>query len=316
MQSVGQKLRHAREAQGHTLEELHSSTRIPIKALEAIEADDLNGVSSAFLYRSFVRQMAEYLAIDYNAELNAFVHSATDRIPPPLMPGQGTHAAPRLAALQMGKRRNTRWAYSLSLFAMALVACSGVYAFWQNDKLGLPVVWHKIAGTAQVSPSTSHVAAPPLGIPPSKAHPERSPQPEVPTTIASNDPVVESRVSAPATTRLGSFTLELSATEPAWLSIVADGRVSFKGILERAQTKILEGHRTARIRTGNAGAVEVVFNGKSLGALGSRGQVRTVLFTKNDYEILRAPARVSFFRFSQNGELAQSLPVLDLIPGL
>ncbi len=308
MQSVGQKLRHAREARGHTLEQVNSHTRIAIKVLEAIEADDVNGVSSAFLYRSFVRQIAQYLELDYHAELNASVQAATDRIPAPLMPGQGANSAPHVAALQMGKRRNTRWAYSLSLFAVAVVACSGVYAFWQNSKVGLPAVWQKVVVAAQVSQSTSPVPSHPI-VRPTEGRPEKVPE-------GANDPIAETHVNGQSTARPGSFTLELSATEPAWLSIVADGKVSFKGILERAETKILEGHRTARIRTGNAGAVEVVFNGKSLGTLGSRGQVRTVLFTKNDYEILRAPARVSFFRFSQNGELARSLPHLDLLPGL
>jgi hypothetical protein len=99
------------------------------------------------------------------------------------------------------------------------------------------------------------------------------------------------------------FTLQLSAIEPAWLSIIADGKPSFKGILEKAETKILEGHRTARIRTGNAGGVEVVFNGKPLGALGPRGQIRTVLFTKDNYEVLHRPAHVSLVEFTQTAEL-------------
>jgi hypothetical protein len=96
--------------------------------------------------------------------------------------------------------------------------------------------------------------------------------------------------------------IELSAIEPTWLSITADGKQTYSGILEAAETKILEGHETARIRTGNAGGVNVVFNGKALGALGRRGQTRTVLFTRSGYEVLEPSAVMELSRLSRNGE--------------
>ncbi|HLH05250.1 MAG TPA: RodZ domain-containing protein [Bryobacteraceae bacterium] len=277
MQSVGQKLRAARLAQGCTLEQVHSSTRISLKTLEAIEADDVSRISSAFLYRSFVRQVAEYLNLDFR-ELSESID--TSEIPQPRMPGEEPRATftASVPALRIGhNRKRSRWLKPVASFAVAMVACSGLYALWQQQKLHLPA----LLGDSAPSVRT---------------------QPPAPAPASTPTAAVNGTAPAPAqqpSANPEGFTLQLSATEPAWLSIVTDGRVSFRGILERAETKVLEGHQTARIRTGNAGALEAVFNGKPIGTLGSRGQVRTVVFTRDDYEVLDSSPRISLLRFDQ-----------------
>ena len=281
MQSVGQKLRAARLAQECTLEQVHSSTRISLKTLEAIEADAAGSISSAFLYRSFVRQIAEYLNLDFQ-ELQAAID--TSGIPEPRMPGEEPRASftASVPALRLSSsRRRARWLTPVLSFAVALVACSGVYALWQKQKLHLPALLSDAAVSASPGTSASN------GVGATASNLSR---PAVPRADSERNPT---------RTAAGGFTLELSATEPAWLSIVTDGKISFRGILERAETKILEGHQTAKIRTGNAGAVEAVFNGKPIGTLGSLGQVRTVVFTRNEYEVLDSSPRISLLRFNQ-----------------
>jgi Domain of unknown function (DUF4115) len=98
------------------------------------------------------------------------------------------------------------------------------------------------------------------------------------------------------------FRVEVAATERTWLSIVADDKPIYSGVLEAAQTKVLEGHDSARIRTRNAGGVNVLFNGKTIGSLGPRGQARTVVFTKHNYEIVEPPAPIALTAITQIGE--------------
>lgn len=294
MQSVGQKLRHTREAQGRVLEEVNSTTRISLKNLRAIEADEIAVIGSAFLYRSFVRQFAEDLKLDY-ADLETATQESAGRIPAPRMPGEGVSAAPRVAALPIGRRKKSRLLYSISSFAVMLAACSGVYALWQNSKFSLPA-FQKLAKTRVSTPPVAAV--------------KQAFQPGAPPERSDSNASTANPQPARAADPIDRFTLELSATEPAWLSIVADGKPSFKGILEKAETKVLEGYRSARIRTGNAGGVEVVFNGKPLGVLGPRGQVCTVLFTQNNYEVLKTPVHISLVSFNQTAgpELFPRLP--------
>ena len=80
--------------------------------------------------------------------------------------------------------------------------------------------------------------------------------------------------------------LNLSATEKTWLSITSDGKQIFSGVLEPSQTKTLTGLDAAKLKVGNAGGLEVRWNGKPIGPIGPRGQVRVVLFTPENFQIL------------------------------
>jgi hypothetical protein len=103
--------------------------------------------------------------------------------------------------------------------------------------------------------------------------------------------------------------VDLSALEPTWLTVTADGKQKFSGTLEPEQKKSFEGHERGRIKTGNAGGISLVFNGKPIGVVGPRGQVRTVVFTRNNYEILEPPASVGVTSFIQIFELLKPLRV-------
>ena len=80
--------------------------------------------------------------------------------------------------------------------------------------------------------------------------------------------------------------LNLSATEKTWLSITSEGKNIFSGVLEPSQTKTLTAAEAASMKVGNAGGIEVRWNGKPIGPIGPRGQVRTVLFTPENFKIL------------------------------
>jgi hypothetical protein len=85
--------------------------------------------------------------------------------------------------------------------------------------------------------------------------------------------------------------LNLAATEKTWLSITnSEGKQIFAGMLEPSQTKTLMASDAARMLVGNAGGIAVRLNGREIGPLGGRGQVRTILFTADKFEIVEPPA--------------------------
>ena len=108
------------------------------------------------------------------------------------------------------------------------------------------------------------------------AEPQHAPSVDVTTTVGPDG--------------LNHVVLNLSATEKTWLSITSDGKEIFSGILEPSQTKTLTGLDVAKMRVGNAGGLEVRWNGKPIGPIGPRGQVRVVLFTPENFQIL-APSQ-------------------------
>jgi cytoskeleton protein RodZ len=266
MLSVGTLLRKSRLDQGVSLQDISARTRISVKNLEAIESGDLGQLSSPFVYRSFVRQFAAELKLDYDV-LAPDVLAACDSMRQPLLPGEGNAPVIRVARLQPKIRRDFHWVYLAAVLVLVIAAGSGAYALRAHSSspasavtslavsLGLTPHAHPAAKVGAVAPSTAPVA--------------------VPLSTA----VDNSRIH-----------IRLSAIETTWLSIIADGKQTYSGILKASQTKTLEGRETARIKTGNAGGVTVVFNGKELGPMGRHGETRTVLFTTTGYEVVRSAA--------------------------
>ncbi len=316
MLSVGQQIREQRLRLGLKLEEISARSRISLKTLQAIETDDLASLSSPFLYKSFARQFAEHLKLDYK-QLAPAVESAALSMPQPRMPGEGDVGKTYIAPLPIkGRSKSFRWLYSVGSLGVMLVACSSVYGVWQNSKstwtADLSDFIHSAnspapAKSPAVTPATVVPTLSPAGAtvpihPPSHRTPARLTEApnqldanrnDANDTLAAADP----NSASPAEQESPDFHVELSAIEPTWLSIVEDGQQIFSGVLDAAQTKVLEGHDTARIRTGNAGGLNCIFNGKPIGTLGPRGQVRTVVFTKSNYEVLDAAAHIALTQF-------------------
>lgn len=272
MESVGQKLRAARLRLGLTLDQVSASTRITLRSLSALEADAVEQISSRFLYKSFVRQFAEAVGLD-TEELRAELDAAVARIPESLVPGQdGAPVPPRVPGLRASRVRFSRWVSSLTLLIAMLAVCSTLYAVWKNSR----------GAVLQASIASFHwgvhrdtPAAPP----------------KAPARPAVNAASVPAKASQPGP---APVRVEVCALERTWLSAFADGKEVYTGTLQASESKVLESQQTERIRTGNAGGVEIVFNGKKLGALGSRGQVETVEFEKNGYHIVQPSEHLAF----------------------
>ncbi|MDQ2776369.1 MAG: DUF4115 domain-containing protein [Acidobacteriota bacterium] len=282
MESVGQKLREARLRLGLTLDDVNAKTRINLKYLQAIESDDLKQISSPFLYRSFVRQFAGSVALDC-AALQEAVCAAAGSMPQPLVPGQaGAPIRPRLPGLRPQRTRKLRWLMSIASLIVMLVACSSFYGMWQESRYDLQSSLSGLVKSLRSSPNTRQVA--------------ESKPPSPPKSTPAID-------TAKAASNLDGFRIQLSALETTWLSVMTDGKEVYEGLLKADENKILDGRETARIRTGNAGGVEVFFNGRTIGPLGREGQVRTVVFTKNGYEVLEPQAHITAMAlFTPGGE--------------
>lgn len=282
MESVGQKLRATRLELGLSLQEISAKTRISVRNLNALESDDVSPIASPFFYRSFVRQVAQQLKLDF-AELAEAVQKVTNSMPQPLMPGEAEMTAPplpKVPALRSGRPKKLRWLYSFTSLIAMLMACSGFYGTWRNSR---PQLGAMLEGLIPSLPHGNAAAAPRV---------EKPMQAAAVAGIPAPQPAV--------------FHVELSALEPTWLSIVADGKQTFDGVLEADQTQRLEGREMARVRTGNAGGLNVVYNGRSIGSLGAHGEVRTVVFTPEGYETVNAPvtpaAHLALTQFIPYGE--------------
>ena len=186
-----------------------------------------------------------------------------EEAPPPL-PGQdGNPIRQRDPEIQVKETFFERVPILRSFLVLMVVGlgCSGLYAWW-------------IKGA---HPKAISIPAPPA--------------PEIPKpTPAAHVRPVPSRVApaqAPnATPPIEHVVVEFLAKEETWLEVLSDGKRVFSGVLQPNESRSIEGKQIAQLTVGNAAGLEVRLNGKAIGPLGPHGRVRTVVFKRDNYQIV------------------------------
>ena len=88
--------------------------------------------------------------------------------------------------------------------------------------------------------------------------------------------------------------IDLRAIEPDWVTVYVDGKEVSSKLMKALDSTSIEQAGTIRIRFGNAGGVEILMDGNSIGPIGRRGAVATIEFTGASFRILpneKIPAR-------------------------
>jgi len=261
MSSVGKVLQGARLEQQLDLPTVSARTKISVRFLEAIEADDRRSLPSGFFYKSFVDQYARFLGLD-TPEINAEVDRLLSADAPLPLPGYESVVSRNVPPMGSSPRFATRrtWA-SLAALVAVVVGCSGVYALWRQGKLS---DFRSVLAKSIHSKAPAEVATAPA------QKPTPTPNETTVTPVAAGYKVL----------------LDLMAREETWLSVSSDGKHLFSGVLAPHQTKTVEGKESAVMKVGNAAGLEVRLNGKLLGPLGGRGQVLVVVFTPDKFQIV------------------------------
>jgi cytoskeleton protein RodZ len=311
MNSVGRILRSARERQGREVAEIAEELCLTQQYLRAIEEDDVKNLPGIFFYKNFVRQYAAIVGVK-DSEIRPGVEALSAAAEEPVLPGAMAQppVRPMDPIVADSNRRyfaNARTGLSVAGLLAVLMACSGFYSWWMRPK---EVAAAKPVPTAVVQHSVQQnvqQAAPqvvqPLSQPASQtvAPPNSQPVP-IALAVSSQNPVPTQaptvQVTAEAQTQttidgINHVVLNLAATEKTWLSITSEGKRLFSGFLEPSQTKTLTGVDAARMTVGNAGGLEVRLNGKPIGPIGKSGQVRVVVFTRDNFEVLPLDLPVS-----------------------
>lgn len=288
MPSVGETLRQARQQQGLDLSTVAAQTKISSKYLEAIESDNRKILPSGFFYKSFVDQYAKTLCLDTH-EIEAEVDRVLSADEPLPLPGFENVVARNVPPMRSSRPSQIpRSLTSAAAFVLVLGGCTGIYQLWHaRTSFNMAGLFGKIRAVAPPAPASRSRA--------SSVRAQRtvtakvapaSPPPVLPA--AKLVPAPEAAVEKPAAAS-ARVLVDLTAREATWLSASSDGKPVFSGTLLPNQTKEVSGNQFAKVRIGNAAGIEVRLNGKLLAPLGARGQVLTVLFTPNNFEVVAPP---------------------------
>jgi hypothetical protein len=80
----------------------------------------------------------------------------------------------------------------------------------------------------------------------------------------------------------GNLTLKLTASERAWVAVDADGKTVLQRVLAAGHTETVAASDSFDVTTGDAAALVLELNGKTLQPLGRRGEVKSVHLTRED----------------------------------
>jgi cytoskeletal protein RodZ len=78
-ESIGEKLRLARETRGIALRDISEQTRISMRYLEAIELDDYRRLPGGIFNRSFIRAYAKFIGYDEQEAMDEYARTLRER---------------------------------------------------------------------------------------------------------------------------------------------------------------------------------------------------------------------------------------------
>jgi len=286
MGAFGDRLRREREMRGITLDEITESTKISRRHLEALETEHFDQLPGGVFNKGFVRAYARFLGIDEDRAVAEYSAASNEQPEPENKFPLEVHKEPN-------RDLNPRRSNLPLVFAIAaLVGVLVGYGFWIKSKPhnSVPVEDIRQPAPANVTsePHTNAPASPPVTTsspeltkdsaqatatkqaPAQAAASSRPPEPKrEPLTAESADALASGK---------GAFFVQVKAKEDSWVSIVADGKSVMQRVLPADKHKKIKAGKTLILRTGNAGGIEVSFNGRSLGPLGNENEPRTLTF--------------------------------------
>jgi cytoskeletal protein RodZ len=281
---LGSALQAAREARGLSVADVAAAINLRETVVRAIERDDFSLCGGDVYARGHVRAYARQVGLEEQPLLDAYAeqHGGATRAAAAGVPaGPAPAPAPRtvpVAPLRGRKRVDDvpfeRNGPGWPLLAGAALAVVVVLLLVQlvSDLRAPGRATSEVAAPVTTPSSTASVPATstPTSTP---ASPEATSGPG-PTTTAS-----PTSASVPP----NGVAVALRVTGDSWVSVRdAAGRTVFSGLLSKGDARRFTDGKALRLTLGNAGAVQLTVNGKSLGSAGGNGQVVRLQFGPGD----------------------------------
>ena len=253
--TIGETLSEARRARGVTVDEVAQAIRTRPTLVRAIEADDFGPCGGAVYARGHLRSIAGVLGLDPAPLVAEFDRRHGWSTAPMTMPGLDRATAARV------EPHRPNWTAAMAAVLIAVSVVAGVHLVRSPDRS----TGSTSAARTTSSPTTPATPAVPT-VPPSK-------RPSAPPSdaLALIDPDI--------------VTVQVRITGPkSWVSVTDSRRTKlFQGVLSVGTVKVFRDPKQLRLILGNAGAVNLVVDGRDLGPAGRAGAVTHVVFNQGDH---------------------------------
>jgi cytoskeleton protein RodZ len=252
MSALGDTFRNARESQGLTLSDVAGRIHIRSVYLAAIEAEDWSAIGPPVYIRGFLRTYARCLGLDPDAAVASFGTDPRGGLSGPAV----VHRKPTRAEPSPSERPEVRKpGFSLPALAGIVIAFALV--------IFVGYQYLNFAREQSVPVSAERPAV----------RPESAVQPGRPPTgsrAPAAAPAAELRSEVKGVERSSGFVVRLR--DSSWVRVTVDGKVAMEGSYPKGTERSFGG-RSATVRVGNAGGVDISVGGKDLGPMGGLGDV-------------------------------------------
>ncbi len=272
-ETLGKYLKSQRESKKISLREVAKNTRVREPILRAIEEDQHTLLPPATYVKGFLLAYAKYLGLDSNDVLHRYERVLKgESIAPPSIPSPRPKRE-NLPPQTPTPRQKALWNTKQTWVVIGVIAASFVVFYFFTPYSYQPPMEPTPGKRVEEKPS---VAA-------------RPPAPEGKSSAQEKKPLTPSApvAAAPSFQERKAISLQLKAIEETWLSLQADNQPGKEMILKPGEGTTLQASGQILMKLGNAGGLDLVLNGKSLGKFGKSGEVLNLVVTSQGVEVKR-----------------------------
>lgn len=289
MGAFGERLKKEREQRNLSLEDIAQATKISARNLRALEAEDFANLPGGVFNRGFVRAYARHLGVDEESLIKLYLDATGD-----VLPSRAEQQAVPEASAEPSPSQGQEPGSGLSLIRLAIggvaLAVIVLTVFWflrhrtddsatRGKTYAQPSSGPRSSATP-FEPKNPDAAVAPLGTSSHQVVPQR-----VQATSADNTVITQAAAQSQMIPGAdGGIELNLHALDEVWLSAAIDGQPAREDTLFTNNRRTLRAREKIVLKVGNAGSLEVTFNGKKMSSLGDDGQVRTLTFLPSGVE--------------------------------
>lgn len=278
MENPGEYLKREREQREVPLSRIAESTRVPIKFLEALEADDVDTLPHPTFVKGYIKSYCKVLGLDETDAVlryELFLREKSDRTEDEEAAGEARKKPlHRLAPSRMSEGPSSSGSGPFSVryivtAAVVLVAVAIVYYYTTSSKKTAAPPEQAQATSPAVFADNAPTSQAPLANGEAALKPSDGAKPA--------EEAASARAAAPGE----KHSLTASAAEISWIKVVIDDEDPFDVVLRAGEKVSWKADRSFHLIVGNAGGVTIDFDGERLSGLGSSGEVVKLTLPKD-----------------------------------
>lgn len=280
---VGDILRAEREKQGLTIDDITRETSIRDIYVEAIEKGDYDALPGDVYAKGFIRNYSRFLQMDGDALLQQYdeernITKVVQPVDVPKQPAKEKKSSHGLFGHSKAREISDVKENAAKAAADNQPAKPATNLFAAGDAYRNSLEQEKKSGSKKfmlllgvmfVFLGGVYVAFMDDGTENAAPKQEETVQAEAPQP-------------APVEKKYDGVEIKAKALADCWISVKVDGAAVFEGTVPQGKDMSWQGKNSVDILAGNAGGIQITFNGKDVGTLGEKGQVAERSFKKDE----------------------------------